>query len=255
METENLMGNLSGKVALVTGASKGIGAGIAKALAAAGAAVIVNYASDEAGARTTVEAIVESGGRATGVQGDVSRPADVKRVLEAVRDAYGRLDILVNNAGVYAFDPIENVTAAEFHRQFDTNVLAPILMTQEALKYFPASGGSVINLSSVVSQNPAPQAVVYAASKAAVDTLTGVLAKELGPRNIRVNTVAAGITNTEGVRTAGIIGSPFEAAMVAMTPLGRVGTPEDIAPTVVFLASDEASWLTGERISASGGLH
>lgn len=210
------MSNLSGKVALVTGASKGIGAGIAKGLAAAGAAVVVNYASDEAGANATVEAIANSGGRATAVQGDVSRPADIKRIFEAVQNAYGRLDILVNNAGVYAFEPLETVTEAEFHRHFDTNVLGTILATQEALKYFPTTGGSVINISSIVSANPVPQAVVYAATKGAVDTITGVLAKELGPRNIRVNTVAAGVTNTEGVRTAGVIGSPFEAAAVAI---------------------------------------
>jgi 3-oxoacyl-[acyl-carrier protein] reductase len=248
------MSNLTGKVALVTGASKGIGAGIAKGLAAAGAAVVVNYANDETGANATVQAIVDAGGRATAVQGDVSRSGDVKRVFEAVQKIYGRLDILVNNAGVYAFHPLENITEAEFHRHFNINVLAPMLTTQEALKYFPQAGGSVINLSSVVSENPAPQATIYAASKGAVDTLTGVLAKELGARNIRVNTVAPGVTETEGTHTAGVIGSEFEAAMVQNTPLGRVGTPDDIAPLVVFLASDDSRWITGERITVSGGL-
>ena len=248
------MSNLKGKVALVTGASKGIGAGIAKGLAAAGAAVAVNYVNDETGANATVRSIVDAGGRATAVKGDVSRADDVKRVFEAVQKAYGRLDILVNNAGVFAFHPLESVTEDEFHRQFNTNVLAPMLTTQEALKYFPESGGSVINLSSIVSENPAPQAAIYAASKGAVDTLTGVLAKELGARNIRVNTVAPGLTHTEGTQTAGVIGSPFEAAMVQSTPLGRAGRPNDIAPLVVFLASDDSAWITGERISVSGGL-
>jgi 3-oxoacyl-[acyl-carrier protein] reductase len=249
------MNDLTGKVALVTGASKGIGAGIARGLAAAGASVAVNYAGDAAGAQATVGAITAAGGTAIAVQGDVSRSDDVKRIFKDVQTAFGGFDILVNNAGIYSFEPLENVTEAEFHREFNTNVLAPILMTQEALKYFPATGGSVINLSSVVSENPAPQAAVYAATKGAIDTLTGVLAKELGSRKIRVNTVAPGVTNTEGLRTSGIPGTPFEAAMVGMTPLGRIGEPDDIAPVVVFLASDAAAWVTGERISASGGLH
>jgi 3-oxoacyl-[acyl-carrier protein] reductase len=249
------MNDLTGKVALVTGASKGIGAGIARGLAAAGASVAVNYAADAAGAQATVGAITAAGGTAIAVQGDVSRSDDVKRIFKDVQTAFGGFDILVNNAGIYSFEPLENVTEAEFHREFNTNVLAPILMTQEALKYFPASGGSVINLSSVVSENPAPQAAVYAATKGAIDTLTGVLAKELGSRKIRVNTVAPGVTNTEGLRTSGIPGTPFETAMVGMTPLGRIGEPDDIAPVVVFLASDAAAWVTGERISASGGLH
>ncbi len=248
------MSNLTGKVALVTGASKGIGAGIAKGLAAAGAAVAVNYASDENGANATVQAIADAGGRAIAVQGNVSRADDVRRVFETVQKEFGRLDVLVNNAGVYTFAPLENVTEDEFHRQFNTNVLAPMLTIQEALKYFPESGGSVINLSSVVSENPAPQATIYAASKGAVDTLTGVLAKELGPRNIRVNTVAPGVTDTEGTQSAGVIGSAFEATMVQNTPLGRVGRPNDIAPLVVFLASDDSAWITGERITVSGGL-
>jgi 3-oxoacyl-[acyl-carrier protein] reductase len=247
--------DLTGKVALVTGASKGIGAGIARGLAAAGAAVAVNYSSDQKGAQATVAAIEATGGRAIAVQGDVSRSADVRGIFETVKKAFGSLDVLVNNAGVFSFGPLEDVTEEEFHRQFDTNVLAPILTSREALNYFPASGGSIVNISSVVSKTPQPQSVVYASTKGAVDVLTAVLAKELGERNIRVNTVAPGITNTEGVRTAGIKDSPFESAMIGMTPLGRIGTPEDIAPVVVFLASDQAAWLTGERISASGGLH
>jgi 3-oxoacyl-[acyl-carrier protein] reductase len=247
--------DLTGKVALVTGASKGIGAGIARGLAAAGAAVAVNYSSDQKGAQATVSSIEAAGGRAIAVQGDVSRSADVRGMFETVRSKLGGLDVLVNNAGVFAFGPLEDVTEEEFHRQFDTNVLGPILTSREALKYFPATGGSIVNISSVVSENAQPQSIVYASTKGAVDTLTSVLAKELGERKIRVNTVAPGVTNTEGVRTAGIKDSPFETAMVGMTPLGRMGTPEDIAPVVVFLASDHAAWLTGERISASGGLH
>lgn len=248
------MNDLTGKVALVTGASKGIGAGIARGLAAAGASVAVNYAGDARGAQATVDTIVGAGGKAIAVQGNVSRSADVKRVFETVREAYGRIDILVNNAGVYAFQPLEAISEDEFHRQFNINVLAPILTTREALLYFPESGGSVINVSSIVSNNPVPQGAIYAATKAAVDTLTGTFAKELGARKIRVNTIAPGVTNTEGLQSAGIAGSPFEAERVAMTPLGRIGTPEDIAPLVVFLASDDAGWVTGERISVSGGL-
>jgi 3-oxoacyl-[acyl-carrier protein] reductase len=247
--------DLTGKVALVTGASKGIGAGIARGLAAAGAAVAVNYSSDQKGAEATVSAIEAAGGRAIAVQADVSRSADVRSMFETVKSQFGSLDVLVNNAGVFSFGPLEDVNEEEFHRQFNTNVLAPILTSREALKYFPASGGSIVNVGSVVSDNPQPQSVVYASSKGALDTLTSVLSKELGERKIRVNTVAPGITNTEGVRAAGVKDSPFEAAMVGMTPLGRMGTPEDIAPVVVFLASDQAAWLTGERISASGGLH
>jgi 3-oxoacyl-[acyl-carrier protein] reductase len=249
------MTDLTGKVALVTGASKGIGAGIARGLAAAGAAVAVNYAGDRDGAKATVDAIESAGGRAVAIAGDVSKSADVRRIFETVQKTFGGFDVLVNNAGVFTFGPLENVTEDEFHRQFNTNVLAPMLTSREALKYFPASGGSIVNVSSVVSENPQAQSAVYASTKGAVDTLTGVLAKELGDRKIRVNTVAPGITNTEGVRTSGIKDSPFETAMVGMTPLGRIGTPDDIAPIVVFLASDQAAWLTGERISASGGLH
>jgi 3-oxoacyl-[acyl-carrier protein] reductase len=247
--------DLTGKVALVTGASKGIGAGIARGLAAAGATVAVNYSSDQKGAQATVSAIESAGGRAIAVHGDVSKSGDVRSMFETVKSELGSLDVLVNNAGVFSFGPLEDVSEEEFHRQFNTNVLAPILTSREALKYFPASGGSIVNISSVVSENAQPQSVVYASTKGAIDAVTSVLSKELGERKIRVNTVAPGITNTEGVRAAGVKDSPFETAMVGMTPLGRMGTPDDIAPVVVFLASDQAAWLTGERISASGGLH
>jgi len=249
------MNELTGKVAIVTGASKGIGAAIAKSLAAAGAAVAVNYSSSRDGADRTVAEIVAGGGRAFAVQGDVAKSADVQRVFSETKSAFGGVDVVVNNAGVFQFDPVEAVSENEFHRQFNTNVLGPILTTQEALKYFPASGGSIINISSVVSTNPIPNASVYASTKGALDTLTEVLAKELASRHVRVNTVAPGGTETEGAHTAGFIGSAFEDSIVSQTPLGRIGQPGDISPVVVFLASDASSWLTGEYIRASGGLH
>ena len=248
------MGELEGKVAIVTGASKGIGAAIAKGLGAAGAAVVVNYASSGEGAERAVEEIIHKGGRAIAVQGDVSKVADVRRLFEETAKAFGPLDVLVNNAGVFQFDPLEAVTEDEFHRQFDTNVLGPILAIQEALKHFRPGGGSVINIGSVVSQRPVASSVVYAATKGAIDTVTRVLAQELGARRIRVNTIAPGVVDTEGVRRAGIIGSDFESHAVAETPLGRFGRPDDIARVAVFLASDAAGWVTGERITASGGL-
>jgi 3-oxoacyl-[acyl-carrier protein] reductase len=248
------MKDLSGKVAIVTGASKGIGAGIAKGLAAAGAAVVVNYASDRKGAERVVAAIESSGGRAVAVQGDVAKADDVRRLLAETSKAYGRLDVLVNNAGVYRFDALEDVTEDEFHREFDTNVLGTILTTREALRLFGPEGGSVINISSVASENPVPSSVVYSATKGALDAVTRVLAKELAPRNIRVNTIAPGGVETEGVHSAGVIGSDLEKMLVAATPLGRLGQPEDIAGVAVFLASRDAAWLTGERISASGGF-
>jgi 3-oxoacyl-[acyl-carrier protein] reductase len=248
------MGNLTGKVAIVTGASKGIGAAIAKGLAAAGAAVTVNYSSSREGADLTVAEIVAKGGKAVAVQGNMAKAADVKRLFEVTKKELGVPTVLVNNAGVFQFDPIEGVTEAEFHREFDTNVLGPILTIQEALKYFPATGGSIVNISSIASQNPVPTSSLYSATKAAVDALTLALAKELGPRNIRVNTVAPGGTATEGNVKSGIVGGPMEKAMADATPLGRFGRPEDIAPVVIFLASDDAAWITGERVSASGGL-
>jgi 3-oxoacyl-[acyl-carrier protein] reductase len=247
------MSDLKGKVAIVTGASKGIGAGIAKGFAAAGAAVVVNYASSREGADRVVADITAQGGKAIAVQGDVSKAADVKRLFEQTRASFGALDVLVNNAGVYQFGPLETVTEKEFHREFDTNVLGTILTIQEALKYFGPQGGSVINISSIASLNPTPDSVVYAATKSAVDSITRSLSKELGARKIRVNAIAPGGTASEGLATAGILGSDFEKQIIGMTPLGRLGQPEDIARVAVFLASDASSWLTGERITASGG--
>ena len=248
------MSRLKGKVAVVTGASKGIGAGIAKALAAEGASVAVNYASSKEGADRVVAAITSHGGRAIAVQGDVSKASDVQHLFEETKKAFGSLDVLVNNAGVYQFDPLEAVTEDEFHRQFNTNVLGLILATKEAVKYFGAEGGSVINVGSVASRKAPPTSVVYTATKGAVDAITSVLANELGPKKIRVNSINPGGVETEGVHHAGIIGSDFAKQMVAETPLGRFGQPEDIAPVAVFLASSESGWLTGEKLLASGGL-
>ena len=247
------MNNLKGKVAIVTGASKGIGAGIAKQMAAAGAAVVVNYASSKEGADRVVEAITSKGGKAVAIRGDVSNAGDVQTLFAEAKKAFGRLDIVVNNAGVYQFAPLEAVTEAEFHREFNTNVLGPILTTQEAVKQFDEAGGSIINISSVVSVNPIPMSVVYSATKSALDNITKTLAKELSAKKIRVNTIAPGGTETEGAAAAGIVGSDFQKQMVANTPLGRFGQPEDIARVAVFLASDDAGWVTGERISAAGG--
>lgn len=247
------MSKLNGKVAIVTGASKGIGAGIAKGLAAAGAAVVVNYASSREGADRVVAEIKDAGGRAVAVHGDVSQAADVRRLFEAAKSSFGAVDILVNNAGVFAFEPLEAVTEAEFHREFDTNVLGTILAIREAVNHFGTRGGSVINISSVASLNPQPNSLVYAATKGAVDSITLSMSRELGARNIRVNAIAPGGVDTEGLKRIGIVGSEFEKQIIAMTPLGRFGQPDDIARIAVFLASDEASWLTGERITASGG--
>ena len=248
------MGELAGKVAVVTGASKGIGAAIARALGVAGAAVVVNYASSREGADRVVAEITGKGGRAVAVQGDVAKAADVRRLFEETQRAFGALDVLVNNAGVYQLEPIESVVEDAFHRQFNTNVLGPILAIQEAVKHFGPKGGSVINISSVASTSAPPNSVVYSATKGALDTVTQVLAKELGPRRIRVNTIAPGGVETEGVHAAGLMGSDFEKQIVAGTPLGRFGQPEDIAGVAVFLASDAAGWVTGERIGASGGF-
>src|SRR6266496_4751279 len=248
------MSELTGKVAIVTGASKGIGAAIAKGLGAAGAAVIVNYASSREGAERVVAEISGKGGKATAVQGDVSKAADVKRLFAETKKAFGGPRVLVKNTGIYAFDPLENVTEDEFHREFNTNVLGPILTIQEAVKHFGPDGGSVINISSVASTSAPANSVVYSATKGAVDTIARVLAKELGARKIRVNTIAPGGVETEGTRSSGIVGSDFAKQIVADTPLGRFGQPEDIARVAVFLASDDARWLTGERITASGGF-
>lgn len=248
------MSKLAGKVAVVTGASKGIGAGIAKSLAAEGAAVVVNYASSREGADRVVAEITGKGGKAVAVQADVSKAADVLRLFAEAKAAFGSLDVLVNNAGVYQFSPLEGVTEAEFHRQFNTNVLGLLLVTQEGVKHFGAEGGSVINISSAVTAINMPTTAVYTATKGAVDSITRVLAKELGPKKIRVNSINPGGVETEGTHTIGIIGSDFEKQMVAQTPLGRLGQPEDIARVALFLASADSGWLTGEVILASGGM-
>jgi 3-oxoacyl-[acyl-carrier protein] reductase len=248
------MSDLKGKVAIVTGASKGIGAGIARSLGAAGASVVVNYASSREGADKVVAEITAQGGKAVAVQADVSKPGDVKRLFTEAKAAFGPLDVLVNNAGVYQFDALEAVTETEYRRAFDTNVLGSILAIQEAAGQFGPSGGSVINISSVASVAAMPNSVVYSASKSALDSVTRTLAAELGPRGIRVNTIAPGGVETEGTHTAGIVGSDFAGQMIAGTPLGRLGQPDDIARVAVFLASDQSAWLTGERITASGGF-
>ena len=248
------MNRLQGKVAVVTGASKGIGAGAAKALAAAGAAVVVNYASSQEGADRVVAEITQQGGRAVAVQGDVSKAADVERLFAETIQAFGAVHILVNNAGVFQFAPLEAVTEEEFHRQYNTNVLGTILTIQEAAKHFGPEGGNVINVTSVVSLGAIPNSVVYASTKSAVDSITRTLAVELAPKKIRVNAVAPGMTATEGAAVImGDFGPEMEKALLAGIPMGRIGLPEDIAQTILFLASDESSWLTGERISASGG--
>jgi 3-oxoacyl-[acyl-carrier protein] reductase len=249
------MSDLKGKVAVVTGASKGIGAGIARSLAAAGARVVVNYAASKDGAERVVADIKAKGGEAIAVQGDVAKSGDVERLFAQTKKAFGRVVVLVNNAGVYLFQPLADITEAEFHRQFNTNVLGTVLTTREAAKYFGPEGGSIINISSTASEFPTPTASIYSATKGAVDTFTRVLAAELGPRKIRVNVIAPGGTETEGLQAAGITGSDFAKEMVDKTSLGRLGRPEDIARVAVFLASDDSAWITGERLAASGGYH
>jgi 3-oxoacyl-[acyl-carrier protein] reductase len=244
---------LTGKVAVVTGASKGIGAAIAKQLAADGASVVVNYATSREGADKVVAEIKQAGGKAIAVGASVAKEADIEALFAETKKEYGKIDILVNNAGVYGFSPLEQVTADEYKRQYDTNVLGLLLATKAALPHFPNGGGSVINISSVVSTLAPPDASVYASTKGAVDTITKSLAKELGPRKIRVNAINPGLITTEGTRSAGMIDSEFEKASIARTPLGRVGHPDDIAPPVSFLASDDARWITGETIFVSGG--
>jgi 3-oxoacyl-[acyl-carrier protein] reductase len=247
------MSKLKGKVAVVTGASKGIGAAIAKALGAEGASVVVNYASSKAGAETVVAAITAAGGKAVAVGGDVSKPAEAKGIIEAAIKNYGRLDVLVNNSGVYEFQPLEAVTEEQFHRLFNINVLGAILTSQAALKHL-GSGGSIINIGSGVSRITPPNSVVYTATKGALDAVTGVLSRELAPKNIRVNSLNPGMVETEGTHTAGFIGGDFEKWAVANTPLGRLGQPGDIASIAVFLASDDSKWLTGEQLLATGGM-
>ena len=248
------MKKLENKVAVVTGASKGIGAGIAKSLAAEGAAVVVNYSSAAAGAEKVVADIVAAGGRAVAIQGDVSKTADVDRLFAETKAAFGDVDVLVNNAGVYEFGTIEAITEEHFHRHFNINVLGLLLVTQGAVKSFGERGGSIINISSTVTRITPPGSSVYTATKAAVDGITQVLSKELGAKKIRVNAINPGMVETEGTHTAGFIGSDFHKEAEKQTPLGRIGLPEDIAPIAVFLASDDSRWLTGEIIIASGGV-
>jgi 3-oxoacyl-[acyl-carrier protein] reductase len=244
---------LTGKVAIVTGASKGIGASVAAHLAAEGAAVVVNYSSSKAGADRVVAEITAKGGKAVAVQANVAKPEDIVRLVAESQAAFGPIDILVNNAGIYEFSAIEEITPEHFHRQFDLNVLGLLLVTKEALKAFNPAGGSVINISSVVSQARFPGAVVYAATKGAVDAITRVLASELGPRGIRVNSVNPGMVETEGVHAVGFAESDFRKQIEAQTPLGRIGQPQDIGSVVAFLASEDAAWLSSESIFVAGG--
>jgi 3-oxoacyl-[acyl-carrier protein] reductase len=247
------MSKLSGKVAVVTGASKGIGASIAEYLGAEGASVVVNYASSKAGADAVVKKITSSGGKAIAVQADVSKPADITRLFEETKKAYGKLDILVNNAGVYDFAPLESITPEHFHKQFDLNVLGLLLTTQEGVKLMNNGGGSVINISSIVGKMPPPMSSVYSATKAAVDAITIALSKELGPRKIRVNSLNPGLVETEGVHTAGFDEGEFRKSAEAQTPLGRIARPEDIAPAAVFFASGDSGWITGQTLVLAGG--
>jgi len=245
---------LAGKVAVVTGASKGIGAEIAKKLAAEGASVVVNYASSKAGADKVVGEITAQGGKAIAVRADVASKADIERLFAETKEAYGQADILVNNAGVYEFLPLEQITEEHFHKQFNLNVLGLLLATQEAVKQFGSAGGSIINISSVVSTNAPAGGSVYSATKGAVDTVTKSLAKELGARKIRVNAINPGMVETEGLHAAGFLESDFEKQVVAQTPLGRVGQPQDIATVAAFLASADSGWITGETLSVAGGF-
>ena len=244
---------LTGKVAVVTGASKGIGAGIAKHLAAEGAAVVVNYSSSREGAERVVSEITSKGGKAMAVQADVSKKRDIERLFNVTKKAFGKVDVLVNNAGVYEFSPLEAINEEHFHKQFNLNVLGLLLTTQEAVKNFGNNGGSIINVSSVVSTLGVPAAAVYSGTKGAVDSITRTLAKELGPRGIRVNAINPGMIETEGVHAAGIAESDMRKQVEAQTPLGRIGQPEDIATAAVFFASPDSAWLTGETLKIAGG--
>lgn len=249
------MGKLTGKVAIVTGASKGIGASIATYFAAEGASVVVNYVADAAGAEAVVGAIGDNGGTAISVQADVSNETDVIRLFEAAAAAFGTVDILVNNAGIYQYAPIESVTVPNVQQHFSINVLGPILAIREAVKIFGVKGGNIINISSGVSNSPVATGSVYSATKAALDAVTIALSKEFSGKNIRINSILPGVVETEGARSAGFEGSDFIAKMIENTPLGRAGQPEDIAKVAVFLASDDAAWITGEKISVSGGIY
>jgi 3-oxoacyl-[acyl-carrier protein] reductase len=244
---------LAGKVAVVTGASKGIGAAIARQLAGEGAAVVVNYASSKAGADQVVSDITKKGGKAVAVQADMSKQADIQRLFAETKKAFDKVDILVNNAGIYEFLPLENVTAASFHKMFDLNVLGLLLASQEAVKHFGPSGGNIVNISSVAATLAPPTASVYSATKAAVNAITRSLAQELGPRKIRVNSINPGMIETEGLHAAGIEDSDFRKQTEATTPLGRIGQPQDIAPMAVFLASSDSAWITGESFYINGG--
>lgn len=248
------MKKLEGKIALVTGASKGIGASIAKHLAAEGAAVVVNYSSSKEGADRVVDEIVSAGGKAIAVQANVAKKAEIEHLFSETQKAFGKLDILVNNAGIYEFSPLENITEEHFYKQFDLNVLGLILTSQQGVKHFGPEGGSIINISSIVSTLAPPNASVYSATKAAVDAITKSLAKELGSRHIRVNSINPGMVETEGTHTAGITESEGRKQAEAQTPLGRIGQPQDIAPAVVFLASSDSGWITGETLYITGGL-
>jgi 3-oxoacyl-[acyl-carrier protein] reductase len=248
------MSKLKDKVAIVTGASKGIGASIAKQFAREGATVVVNYASSKQGADKVVDEITSKGGKAIAIQADFSKPADVDRLFVETEKAFGKLDILVNNAGVYEFSPVEEVTEEHFHKQFNLNVLGLIFASKAAAKHFGPEGGSIVNISSVVSTLAPPSSVVYSATKGAVDTATKVLASELGPRNIRVNSINPGLVETEGVHSAGFAEGDFRKQIEARTPLGRIGQVEDIAPAAVFFASADSSWITGESLVIAGGL-
>ena len=245
---------LKGKVAIVTGASKGIGAAVAKSLAAEGASVVVNYSSSKEGADRVVAAIEKGGGTAVAIGANVSRKNEIERLFAETKKNFGRLDILVNNAGIYEFAPIEAVTEEHFHKQFDLNVLGLILASQQAAKHFGAEGGSIVNISSIVSTGRIPYSTVYSATKAAVDAATRALSAELGPRKIRVNAINPGMVDTEGYRSAGINESDLRKQVEAQTPLGRIGTPEDIAPAVIFFASSDSAWITGESLYITGGF-
>ncbi|NYF53825.1 SDR family NAD(P)-dependent oxidoreductase [Tunturiibacter gelidoferens] len=247
------MSKLTGKVAVVTGASKGIGASIAEHFGAAGASVVVNYSSSKAGADAVVAKITAKGGKAIAVQGDVSKPEDIARLFAETKKAYGKLDILVNNAGIYDFKPLGEITSEHFHKQFNLNVLGLLLTTQEAVKLIGPEGGSIINISSLVGQMPAPTGSVYSATKAAVDSLAVSLSQELGPKKIRVNSLNPGMVETEGLHAVGFAGSDFQKHTEATTPLGRIAQPEDIATAAVFFASDDAGWVTGQTLMLAGG--
>ena len=249
------MKKLEGKIAVVTGASKGIGASIAKHLAAEGAAVAVNYASSKEGADRVVDEIVSAGGKAIALQANVTKKAEVERLFVKTQQAFGKLDILVNNAGIYEYLPLEDITEEHFHKQFDLNVLGLILTSQQAAKYFSSVGGSIINISSIASTATPATGSVYNATKAAVDAVTRSLAKELGPRNIRVNSINPGMVETEGLHAAGVVESDFRKQIEAQTPLGRIGQVQDIAPAAVFFASSDSAWITGETLYITGGLH